>query len=362
MYLKRNKIFFTILFINFSLIAQQEDIKNINFKEGQVQIVDKNYPYKLKDVVRILGYKNNQLIGYGIVVGLNGTGDSKFKLNKQILSKLLNKFNINVDLDNYETKNIASVLVTAEIPPFSKKGDRITCNVSSIGDAKSIQEGVLIQTPLYGANGKIYAVAQGKILNFKKENKFFTSNNGYIPQGAIIEKDLDELEFENKIKLQLIDFDLEQLNIIYNTLKQKNFDAFIEGGSIVLQFNNKIEAINQITEILNLEISLPLKNKIVFNQEAKTLLITGNINIKPFIVGRLWKPEQYSKIQREAYQGIYIYTPSLSENKNLIYFNVHSLEELMNEFQKYTFTIEEIITIFESLIESGLIKADLIIR
>jgi len=351
-----HRLIIFLLLINLSLWGQETPNLNITYQNS--------YNYKLKDVVRILGYKNNQLVGYGIVVGLNGTGDTKHHISRQILNKILNKFNININLENYETKNIASVLVTAEIPPFSKKGDRITCYVSSVGDAKSIQDGILIQTPLYGANGNVYALAQGKILINKSENRFFTKNNGYIPQGAMIEKDLQELEFNNKIKLQLIEFDYEQLNLIYKKLKQKYSDLNIEieGGSIVINFKEEKDLIQQLSDILNMDVELPLKNKIIINQENKTILITGNISVKPFAVGRLWKPDQYSKIQREAYQGIYIYTPSQEQQKNLIYFNVNSMEELIKEFQKYHFTIEELITIFESLIESGMFQAQLILR
>lgn len=354
-----------LLLLNISIYSQEVAISNnLSNENNKIHIIKEKNIYKLKDIVRILGYKNNQLIGYGIVVGLNGTGDTKFDFNKQILNKILNKFNININLENYQTKNIASVLVTAEIPPFAKKGDRISCYVSSIGDAKSIENGILIQTPLYGANGRIYAVAQGKILTSKKENRFSYNNNGYIPQGAIIEKDLQELELENKVRLQLIEFDFEQLHTIYKSLKNnfKEIDFSIEGGSIVIDFKKEEELINQLNDILNLEIELPSKNKIIINRENKTIIIMGNIPIKPFVLGRLQQIEQYSKIQREAYQGIYIYTPSIKENKNFIYFNVNSLEEFVKEIQNYHFTIEEIIDIFESLIESGMFKADLIIR
>jgi Flagellar basal-body P-ring protein len=119
-----HRLIIFLLLINLSLWGQETPNLNITYQTS--------YNYKLKDVVRILGYKNNQLVGYGIVVGLNGTGDTKHRISRQILNKILNKFNININLENYETKNIASVLVTAEIPPFSKKGDRITCYVSSM--------------------------------------------------------------------------------------------------------------------------------------------------------------------------------------------------------------------------------------
>ncbi len=361
MYLKKSYVFLYfligILVFKNALYSQENTNKTINFNISQY------HRYKIKDVVRILGYRNNQLIGYGLVVGLNQTGDSKFDFNKEILNKILQKFNLEIDLKNFQPKNVASVLVTAEIPPFAKKGDRITCHISSIGDAKSIMGGILIQTPLYGANGVVYAVAQGVLSPNLEENRFMKSNTAYILQGAILEKDLEEVGLNNQIRLQLLEFDFEKLSIIYNQIKTafNDIDASIEGGSIVVKFSDTNQNYQKIQEIMNLEVELPLKNKIIVDQKTKTIFITGNFLLQPFLIAKSFKPTQYSKIQREAYQGIYIYTPS-NENKNILFFKSNTISDFVEELNQYNLSIEEIILIFQSMIESGIIQAEMIIR
>lgn len=356
------KFYFLITLLSFYSIVGQE-----NKIEGELKLIEKiHHKYKIRDIVRIADYRNNQLVGYGIVVGLKGTGDSKFLANREILSKILDRMNIQINLNQYEPRNIASVLVTAEIPPFAKKGDRITCIVSSIGDAKSLEGGILIQTPLYGANGNVYAVAQGRLFSESKEIKFQEKNtNAILPLGAIIEKNLEDKDLSNKIRLQLYEIDFLYLNEIYKFLKE-NFPYInikIDGGSILLEFPENQFILEELTKILEKEIQLPEKNKIIINQNYKLILVTGNIIIKPFYIGRLWQLNQYEKIQREAYQGIYVRTPSNEfQSKNMIYIQANNMEELVSEFNKYNLSIEDIIIIFQSLIESGYIKAELIIR
>ena len=136
---------------------------------------------KIKDISNIIGVRDNQLIGYGLVVGLNGSGDSSSKFTNQTLSNLLKNVNVKLDPKDIKSKNVAAVMVTATLPPFAREGDKIDITVSSIGDAKSLQGGVLLITPLKGVNGKIYALAQGPIsmggFNIKggKNQKHFTT-------------------------------------------------------------------------------------------------------------------------------------------------------------------------------------------
>lgn len=367
MYLKTYILYAFLLFFLFSNVLTAQENINVEIKEISTEKVNfnisQNNNYKIKDVVRILGYKNNQLIGYGLVIGLNQTGDSKLEFNKEILNKILQKFNIQLNLNNFQPKNVASVLVTAEIPPFAKKGDRITCYISSIGDAKSLMGGVLVQTPLYGANGTVYALAQGVLSPNQEENRFMKSNTAYILHGAILEKDLEELGLDNQIRLQLLDFDFEKLNIIYNKIKSNfsELDISIEGGSLLIKFSDSKAIYQKIQDILNLQVELPLKNKIIVDQKTKTIFITGNFILQPFLFAKHDKPTQYSKIQREAYQGIYIYTPS-NENKNIIFFNASNMHDFVKELNQYNLSIQEIILIFQSMVESGVIQAEVVIR
>ena len=119
---------------------------------------------RLKELARIQGVQDNPLIGYGLVVGLSGTGDSgNSKATLQSLSNTLQNFSLNVSADEVKSRNVAAVMVTTSLPPFAQVGDKLEINVSSIGDAKSLQGGTLIMTPLEAANGEVYALAQGPL-------------------------------------------------------------------------------------------------------------------------------------------------------------------------------------------------------
>ena len=119
---------------------------------------------RIKDVAKVQGVRSNQLTGYGLVVGLAGTGDSnKMTHTIQSIGNVLNQYGVQISTAGLKPKNVASVIVTATLPPFVREGDTIDITISSMGDAKSIQGGVLIQTPLVAGNGMVYAMAQGPV-------------------------------------------------------------------------------------------------------------------------------------------------------------------------------------------------------
>ncbi|NCB54437.1 MAG: flagellar biosynthesis protein FlgI, partial [Epsilonproteobacteria bacterium] len=129
-----------------------------------VSIVSSLFAERLGDVANVIGVRENQLIGYGLVVGLNGTGDgSSSEFTLRSLSNLLQTVNVKIDPADIKSKNIAAVVVTAKLPAFARQGDKIDVSVSSIGDAKSLQGGNLLLTPLKGVDGKIYSLAQGSL-------------------------------------------------------------------------------------------------------------------------------------------------------------------------------------------------------
>ena len=119
---------------------------------------------RLRDLVMVSGARDNQLVGYGLVAGLAGDGDKDQVYTKQTVANLLMRYGINIPAATISAKNVAVVMVTADIPPFLKNGARIDVTVASMGDAKSLSGGVLLQTPLLGADGKVYAVAQGPLV------------------------------------------------------------------------------------------------------------------------------------------------------------------------------------------------------
>lgn len=156
------------------------------------------FSQKVKDISNIIGIRDNQLIGYGLVVGLAGTGD-KSKFTMQSLQNLLRNSYIKLPAGSINSKNIAAVMVTADLPAFSRQGDKIKVKVSTIGDAKSVDHGELLITQLKGVDGNVYALAQGTIV--ANQNNLTT---GFIYDGATVENEIDyDLADENSIELSL---------------------------------------------------------------------------------------------------------------------------------------------------------------
>ena len=177
-----------------------------------------NAASRIKDLVDIEGIRENQLVGYGLVVGLNGTGD---KLNsspftRESLESMLERLGVNTRDTNLRTKNVAAVMVTANLPPFSTQGTRIDITVSALGDSKSLQGGTLLVTPLKGANGEVYAVGQGSvaIAGFKAQGNAASITRGVptvgrISNGAIIEREIKhQLGRQSSLRLALRNPDL----------------------------------------------------------------------------------------------------------------------------------------------------------
>ena len=173
---------------------------------------------RIKDIVDVEGVRDNMLVGYGLVIGLNGTGDSlnNSPFTEQSLVAMLERLGINTRGQNLNSKNVAAVMVTSTLPAFANQGSRIDVTVSALGDAKSLQGGTLLVTPLMGADGEAYAVAQGSvnIAGFSAGGDAQTvvkntPTSGRIPEGAIIERK--------------IDFDLAKFGEIHLSLKNPDF-------------------------------------------------------------------------------------------------------------------------------------------
>ena len=165
---------------------------------------------RLKDLVSFAGIRSNQLMGYGIVVGLDGTGDSSLALTLQSMQSTISQFGVNVDSSSLSGKNSAAVMITADLDPFTKVGQQITVTVSSMGKAKSLRGGTLLMTPLKGADGQTYAIAQGNLAvgGFGVEGADGSSMSvniptvGTIANGATVER-MVETPFINSNNLQI---------------------------------------------------------------------------------------------------------------------------------------------------------------
>jgi flagellar P-ring protein precursor FlgI len=249
---------------------------------------------RIKDISDFRGARDNQLFGIGLVTGLNGSGDSG-DVPSEMINNMLANFNIN--LTSYvETENTALVMVFADIPSFYKEGMRLDVTVAAIGDSDSIENGVLMQTPLYGADNKVYAVAQGNVLtggaNIRSSSNLQDRYKvvGYIPEGAIIEKEIPaQIVNENTLTINLKQPDITTsarvANAINSTFSLKIAKA-LDPSSIRIEVPKYFEddIISFLALIEEIEITPDVKAKIVINEKTGTIVLGGDVEIADFTV------------------------------------------------------------------------------
>lgn len=238
-----------------------------------------SYAQTIKDISNIVGIRENQLIGYGLVVGLPGTGD-KSQFTMQSLQNLLRNSYVKIPTSSIKSKNIATVMVTAILPPFSRQGDKIKINVSSIGDAKSLDAGELLLTQLKGVDGKVYALAQGHILSNPN-----SKTTGYIYEGATIENEIAfSLKDETSITLSLLRNDAKTASTIEQKIN-KIFDSTlaqaIDTRTIEVKKPDNISIVSFIAQIQDIELVSNIKKKIIIDIAKQIIVAGSNIKIKP---------------------------------------------------------------------------------
>ncbi len=239
------------------------------------------YAQTIKDISSVVGIRKNQLIGYGLVVGLAGTGD-KSKFTMQSLQNLLRNSYIKIPTSSINSKNIAAVMVTAELPAFARQGDKIEVKVSAIGDAKSIDQGELLLTQLKGVDGNVYALAQGTILS--QENK----TTGLIYDGAIIENELEySLQEEKDITLSLFKADATNADLVETKINQefgKNTAQAIDTRTIVATKPENMSIVKFLAVIQNLKIDSSFKQKIIIDTKKEAIVVGGDVVISPVTI------------------------------------------------------------------------------
>ncbi len=248
---------------------------------------------RVKDIAKVQGVRNNQLMGYGLVVGLPGTGDSDdtWQMIQSTVS-LLKNFGITINAADLDTDNVAAVMVTATLPPFVREGDTIDVTVASMGDAESIQGGVLLQTPLRAANGDVYAVAQGSIStggfvagrgnNNRAQKNFPTAGN--IPNGAIVERTLeDDLGRNGQISLSLSSQDFTTAARITNAINAAygNVAHAANPGRVDINIPGYYRAnlVQFVAAIEELPIVPDTVAKVVVNERTGTIVMGGNVSV-----------------------------------------------------------------------------------
>ncbi len=328
---------------------------------------------KINDISNIIGVRENQIIGYSLVVGLKKTGDgttSKFTL--QSISNMLKAMNIDMNPIDIKSKNVAAVVVTATIKPFARQGDKFSVNVSSIGDAKSLEGGTLLMTPLKGVDGKIYALAQGSVSiggrNLRGSGTESHPTAGMVFDGGFIEREINidlfhqeyatlslkESDFKNAVAVQ------KAVNSFYNT----QIAVAMDSRSIKLKCPENRSMIEFLAEIQEIDMDYTTKNRIIINERTGTIVAGVDIALKPIIITHgditIKIVEQKSVISpdgaMEVDENLVI---GLSQNEVYTKEGTTTVANLVRSLQKLGATPKDIIAILEAMKTAGSISADL---
>jgi flagellar P-ring protein precursor FlgI len=256
---------------------------------------------RIKDLANFEGVRQNQLIGYGLVVGLNGTGDTlnNIPFTKQSLQAMLERLGVNIRGANIRTGNVAAVMVTANLPAFSTQGTRIDVTVSALGDSKNLQGGTLLVTPLLGADGNVYAVAQGSLAigGFQAEGEAAKITRGVptvgrIANGAIIEREIEfALNRLPQVRLALRNADFttakrvaEAVNDFLGSRTAEPVDPSTVQLTIPKEFRGNVVAL--LTEIEQLQIEPDLTAKIVIDERSGIIVMGRDVRVATVAVAQ----------------------------------------------------------------------------
>jgi flagellar P-ring protein precursor FlgI len=248
---------------------------------------------RVKDIASIEGIRDNQLVGYGIVVGLQGTGDSQqTSFPTQTLAATLLRMGVSVPASSIRVQNLAAVFVSATLPPFARAGTKLDITVSSAGDARSLEGGLLLMTPLYGADGKIYAQAQGALVvggysvsvngNVKQMNH---PNTARVPYGAIVERGVPlEIEGRSQFSLLLNDADFRSAEAVAQAINQslrRPAARTVDSRRIVLSAATGEEVPAFLAEVESVEVPIFPRAKVIVNERTGTVVIGGRVVLQP---------------------------------------------------------------------------------
>ncbi len=343
---------------------------------------------RIKDIASFSGIRENEIVGYGLVVGLNGTGDKDGTYIFQPFANMLNKMGIAVNQADIKgkTKNIAAVIVTAKLPTMVRPGSKVDVLVSSIGDAKSLQGGTLLMSPLKGPDGNVYAVAQGAISigGFAGGGGGTTTvknhpNVGMIANGAIVEKEVPvQMNRKSRLELLLATQDLTTSKRVANRINE-NFPGTIakaESPSLIA-LNVPQEYLEQLVDFMSkielLDVVVDLPARVIINERTGTVVIGENVRISPIALAhggltieikteyQVSQPQPFAP--KKAETGVVPKVEVKAEEKKASLMEVKgtTIGELIKALNAIGVTPRDLVAIIQAIKAQGSLKAELVL-
>ena len=323
----------------------------------------------IKDLTNVRGVRENQLIGYGLVVGLSGVGDgSSSKFTQRAVSSMLQSVNVKIDAKDIKSKNVAAVMVTAALPPFSRHGDKIDIEVSSMGDAKSIVGGTLLLTPLKSVDGEIYALAQGKIDKgyLAEGQKVKRETSAKIYGGALVEKELGfDIYNKNRIQLSLKKEDFNTAvkiqNIINKTFGVKSAVA-LDSRTVQVTRPSNYSMVEYLAKVDMINVWSVKTDKIVIDQRTGTVVAGVDIMIDPIVIsqGDLTLRIEGRNTLPQGRDNQYVSdSASINVKNNVVSMRKVTVANVTRVLQKMGSKPADIIAIIQAMKKQGAIRAEL---
>lgn len=341
---------------------------------------------RLKELAQLEGVRSNQLVGYGLVVGLNGTGDSdNTQFTIQSLVNMMQRLGVNVNPRTVDVDNVAAVMVTAELPAFARAGGAIDVSVSSIGDAESLAGGTLLMTPLTAADGKVYAVAQGSLvvgsLAFGGRAARVQKNHptaGRIPNGALVEREVPFVfgqQAELKYRLNNSDFTtVSRMTAAVNQHFGSKIAQALDAGqmqvSIPSSYRDKV--VDFVAQLEHLDVVPDTLARIVVNERTGTIVMGKDVRISTVAVSHgnlsLVIDEQLTVSQPQPLsQGQTVVTPETQmnvvedEGELVVLEQGVSIGDVASALNAIGATPRDLIAIFQAIKAAGALYADLVV-
>ncbi|MEQ8446276.1 MAG: flagellar basal body P-ring protein FlgI [Pelagibacterium sp.] len=342
-------------------------------------------PARIKDIVEIEGIRDNQLIGYGLVVGLNGTGDSlnNSPFTRQSLIAMLERMGVNTRGETLRTANVAAVMVTANLPPFSTQGSRIDVSVAAMGDASSLQGGTLLVTPLLGADGEAYAIAQGPVLinGFSAQGEAATvisgvPTTGMVSSGGLIEREINfALGAQHSVRLSLRNPDLttsRRIALAINDLIGLPVAIPTDPANVRLSLPNNFNGniVDLLTDIEQLVIQTDQAARIVINENSGIIVIGRDVRVSSVAIAHanltISIAESPNVVQPEPFSlGETAVEPRTQINVNedatqlAVVPESISLQQLVDGLNTLGISPRDLIAILQAIKASGALQAEI---